>query len=94
MQNLHHEILYAHRCSEDEHIFRRPLLRNAKKYKHGERLRVNIHVLFYGDSLRTVALTERQNEAWYSKRSQAYIQISTESFLFYKAFTYGDGAKY
>jgi hypothetical protein len=38
------EIVYADRSSEDEQLIIRPLLRKAKAYEHGGRLKFKIHM--------------------------------------------------
>jgi hypothetical protein len=55
MQNLHqstwdHEILYTDKSSKDEQLLIRPFLSKTKKYEHGGRLNVKIHILFCGDN--------------------------------------------
>jgi hypothetical protein len=49
-----------------------------KKYERGCRLKVKVHILFYGDNSRTIAV---ENEVWYSRRSWTYLQV-----LFYSLF--------
>jgi hypothetical protein len=55
MQNLHQtkwddEILYTDRSLKDEQLLMRPFLSKTKKYEHGDRLNVKIHILFCGDN--------------------------------------------
>jgi hypothetical protein len=55
MQNLHqstwdNEIMYTDRSSKDEQLSIRPFLSKNKKYEHGGRLNVKIHILFCGDN--------------------------------------------
>jgi hypothetical protein len=62
MQHLHqstwdHTILYADRSLEDKQLFNETTFAKIQKFERGGLLNYNIHTLFYGENLLTVALS-------------------------------------
>jgi hypothetical protein len=61
MQNFHHSawdhaILYGDKSSEDDFV-------KNQNYKYGRQLKFKIHILFYGESLWTLALRQMKFRA-------------------------------
>jgi hypothetical protein len=63
----------------------------AKKYEHGGRSKVKIHIYFYRDNSRTVALGQIQVGT--VKITDIPTSIIFKIILFDEALKYGDGAK-
>jgi hypothetical protein len=62
----------------------------VKKYERGGRLKVTIHILFYGDNRRIIALRGIKFSEYGFKKNKFYFNL----FLFGEAFKYGDGTKF
>jgi hypothetical protein len=55
--------LYVERASKDEKTFNETIFVNDQKYGHGGRLKVKIHILFYGGNSWTTALRQMKSGA-------------------------------
>jgi hypothetical protein len=98
IQNLNqstwdHGILYADRSSKDGdgQLLMRPFCQK-QKYERGGRLKVKIHILFYGDNSWTVAVN-LMRFGIVEDHGHTY-KFYFIHILFEKTFKYGDGAKF